>query len=179
MFVTVQTNRLCVPDGCWLSDSVHPLFLLCFSLCRCVSLCVPVCSCVPLCVPMCPCLFLCIPVCLPVCPCVCVEDYRGVTTVDLIKREGSSLGLTISGGSDKDGKPRVSNLRPGGLAARWDLHWDDTSVTWQPQRAVCMCYPHHPHCNTPPHTNLGIINAAGDQLFTGWCGAWNWYSTRA
>uniref|UniRef100_A0A674B0N0 Glutamate receptor interacting protein 2a n=1 Tax=Salmo trutta TaxID=8032 RepID=A0A674B0N0_SALTR len=34
--------------------------------------------------------------------------------------EGSSLGLTISGGSDKDGKPRVSNLRPGGLAARSD-----------------------------------------------------------
>ncbi|XP_041859909.1 glutamate receptor-interacting protein 2a isoform X2 [Melanotaenia boesemani] len=48
------------------------------------------------------------------------EDYRGVTTVDLMKREGSSLGLTISGGSDKDGKPRVSNLRPGGLAARSD-----------------------------------------------------------
>ncbi|XP_035502056.2 glutamate receptor-interacting protein 2-like isoform X2 [Scophthalmus maximus] len=48
------------------------------------------------------------------------EEYRGVTTVDLIKREGSSLGLTISGGSDKDGKPRVSNLRPGGLAARSD-----------------------------------------------------------
>uniref|UniRef100_A0A3P8X7L4 PDZ domain-containing protein n=1 Tax=Esox lucius TaxID=8010 RepID=A0A3P8X7L4_ESOLU len=47
-------------------------------------------------------------------------DYRGVTTVDLMKREGSSLGLTISGGSDKDGKPRVSNLRPGGLAARSD-----------------------------------------------------------
>uniref|UniRef100_A0A669C0M8 Glutamate receptor interacting protein 2a n=1 Tax=Oreochromis niloticus TaxID=8128 RepID=A0A669C0M8_ORENI len=45
------------------------------------------------------------------------EEYRGVTTVDLMKREGSSLGLTISGGSDKDGKPRVSNLRPGGLAA--------------------------------------------------------------
>uniref|UniRef100_A0A672HUY1 Glutamate receptor interacting protein 2a n=1 Tax=Salarias fasciatus TaxID=181472 RepID=A0A672HUY1_SALFA len=34
--------------------------------------------------------------------------------------EGSNLGLTISGGSDKDGKPRVSNLRPGGLAARSD-----------------------------------------------------------
>ncbi|CAB1336115.1 unnamed protein product, partial [Coregonus sp. 'balchen'] len=48
------------------------------------------------------------------------EDYRGVTTVDLMKREGSSLGLTISGGCDKDGKPRVSNLRPGGLAARSD-----------------------------------------------------------
>nr|XP_029519712.1 glutamate receptor-interacting protein 2-like isoform X3 [Oncorhynchus nerka] len=48
------------------------------------------------------------------------EDYWGMTTLDLIKREGSSLGLTISGGSDKDGKPRVSNLRPGGLAARSD-----------------------------------------------------------
>ncbi|KAM8830727.1 glutamate receptor-interacting protein 2-like isoform 2-T2 [Synchiropus picturatus] len=48
------------------------------------------------------------------------EEHRGVTTVDLMKREGSSLGLTISGGSDKDGKPRVSNLRPGGLAVRSD-----------------------------------------------------------
>ncbi|XP_043984107.1 glutamate receptor-interacting protein 2-like isoform X2 [Gambusia affinis] len=48
------------------------------------------------------------------------EEYRGVTTVELMKREGSSLGLTISGGSDKDGKPRVSNLRPGGVAARSD-----------------------------------------------------------
>ncbi|XP_068184726.1 glutamate receptor-interacting protein 2 isoform X2 [Antennarius striatus] len=48
------------------------------------------------------------------------EEHRGVTTVDLMKREGSNLGLTISGGSDKDGKPRVSNLRPGGLAARSD-----------------------------------------------------------
>ncbi|CAL8325372.1 unnamed protein product [Merluccius merluccius] len=48
------------------------------------------------------------------------EECRGLTTVDLMKREGSSLGLTISGGSDKDGKPRVSNLRPGGLAARSD-----------------------------------------------------------
>uniref|UniRef100_A0A8K9V6F5 Glutamate receptor interacting protein 2 n=1 Tax=Oncorhynchus mykiss TaxID=8022 RepID=A0A8K9V6F5_ONCMY len=38
----------------------------------------------------------------------------------LIKKEGSTLGLTISGGTDKDGKPRVSNLRPGGLAARSD-----------------------------------------------------------
>uniref|UniRef100_A0A8C1ZYR6 Glutamate receptor interacting protein 2b n=1 Tax=Cyprinus carpio TaxID=7962 RepID=A0A8C1ZYR6_CYPCA len=46
-----------------------------------------------------------------VCACVCVF---------LIKKEGSTLGLTISGGTDKDGKPRVSNLRPGGLAARSD-----------------------------------------------------------
>uniref|UniRef100_A0A673ZIM7 Glutamate receptor interacting protein 2a n=1 Tax=Salmo trutta TaxID=8032 RepID=A0A673ZIM7_SALTR len=85
-----------------------PVFL-CVPVCSCVSLYVPVCLCVSLCVSMCPCLFLCVPV-----------YYRGVTTVDLIKREGSSLGLTISGGSDKDGKPRVSNLRPGGLAARSD-----------------------------------------------------------
>uniref|UniRef100_A0A8C7DWX8 Glutamate receptor interacting protein 2 n=1 Tax=Oncorhynchus kisutch TaxID=8019 RepID=A0A8C7DWX8_ONCKI len=48
------------------------------------------------------------------------KDLRGVTIVELIKKEGSTLGLTISGGTDKDGKPRVSNLRPGGLAARSD-----------------------------------------------------------
>ncbi|XP_063282348.1 glutamate receptor-interacting protein 2 isoform X3 [Pelobates fuscus] len=48
------------------------------------------------------------------------EEFRGVTFVELIKKEGSTLGLTISGGTDKDGKPRVSNLRPGGLAARSD-----------------------------------------------------------
>uniref|UniRef100_A0A8C7DGF8 Glutamate receptor interacting protein 2 n=1 Tax=Oncorhynchus kisutch TaxID=8019 RepID=A0A8C7DGF8_ONCKI len=48
------------------------------------------------------------------------QDLRGVTIVELIKKEGSTLGLTISGGTDKDGKPRVSNLRPGGLAARSD-----------------------------------------------------------
>lgn len=54
----------------------------------------------------------CSPSCLP------TEEFRGITMVELIKREGSTLGLTISGGTDKDGKPRVSNLRPGGLAAR-------------------------------------------------------------
>ncbi|KAH0630191.1 hypothetical protein JD844_012905 [Phrynosoma platyrhinos] len=51
---------------------------------------------------------------------VIVEEFRGVTIVELVKKEGSTLGLTISGGTDKDGKPRVSNLRPGGLAARSD-----------------------------------------------------------
>uniref|UniRef100_A0A8D3D619 Glutamate receptor interacting protein 2 n=1 Tax=Scophthalmus maximus TaxID=52904 RepID=A0A8D3D619_SCOMX len=55
---------------------------------------------------------------------VCVRhinvSLRGVTMVELVKKEGSTLGLTISGGTDKDGKPRVSNLRPGGLAARSD-----------------------------------------------------------
>uniref|UniRef100_A0A4W4E2I0 PDZ domain-containing protein n=1 Tax=Electrophorus electricus TaxID=8005 RepID=A0A4W4E2I0_ELEEL len=50
----------------------------------------------------------------------CSSLHRGLTTVELIKREGCCLGLTISGGSDKDSKPRVSNLRPGGLAARSD-----------------------------------------------------------
>ncbi|XP_036387832.1 glutamate receptor-interacting protein 2 isoform X2 [Megalops cyprinoides] len=49
-----------------------------------------------------------------------IPELRGVTIVELIKKEGSTLGLTISGGTDKDGKPRVSNLRPGGLAARSD-----------------------------------------------------------
>lgn len=53
-----------------------------------------------------------------VCVCVWLEALRGVTMVELVKKEGSTLGLTISGGTDKDGKPRVSNLRPGGLAAR-------------------------------------------------------------
>uniref|UniRef100_A0A671KT80 Glutamate receptor-interacting protein 2-like n=1 Tax=Sinocyclocheilus anshuiensis TaxID=1608454 RepID=A0A671KT80_9TELE len=48
------------------------------------------------------------------------SERIGVTTVELIKKEGTSLGLTISGGCDKDGKPRVSNLRPGGLAIRSD-----------------------------------------------------------
>uniref|UniRef100_A0A8C1ZX16 Glutamate receptor interacting protein 2b n=1 Tax=Cyprinus carpio TaxID=7962 RepID=A0A8C1ZX16_CYPCA len=63
-------------------------------------------------------------VCVRVCVCLSVvlwpEELRGVTLVELIKKEGSTLGLTISGGTDKDGKPRVSNLRPGGLAARSD-----------------------------------------------------------
>ena len=51
-------------------------------------------------------------------PNLLTEEFRGVTVVELTKKEGSTLGLTISGGTDKDGKPRVSNLRPGGLAAR-------------------------------------------------------------
>ncbi|XP_012513914.1 PREDICTED: glutamate receptor-interacting protein 2 [Propithecus coquereli] len=49
------------------------------------------------------------------------EEFRGVTAVELLKKEGCALGLTISGGADRDGRPRVSHLRPGGLAARSDL----------------------------------------------------------
>ncbi|XP_012791577.1 glutamate receptor-interacting protein 1 isoform X7 [Sorex araneus] len=48
------------------------------------------------------------------------EEFKGCTVVELMKKEGTTLGLTVSGGIDKDGKPRVSNLRQGGIAARSD-----------------------------------------------------------
>ncbi|XP_007903150.1 glutamate receptor-interacting protein 1 isoform X3 [Callorhinchus milii] len=48
------------------------------------------------------------------------EEFKGQTIVELMKKEGSTLGLTVSGGIDKEGKPKVSNLRPGGIAARSD-----------------------------------------------------------
>ncbi|XP_061570305.1 glutamate receptor-interacting protein 1 [Cololabis saira] len=48
------------------------------------------------------------------------DEFRGSTLVELTKKEGTTLGLTVSGGIDKDGKPRVSNLRQGGIAARSD-----------------------------------------------------------
>ncbi|XP_058413676.1 glutamate receptor-interacting protein 1 isoform X4 [Diceros bicornis minor] len=48
------------------------------------------------------------------------EEFKGSTVVELMKKEGTTLGLTVSGGVDKDGKPRVSNLRQGGIAARSD-----------------------------------------------------------
>lgn len=47
-----------------------------------------------------------------------LEEFRGCSVVELTKKEGTTLGLTVSGGIDKDGKPRVSNLRQGGIAAR-------------------------------------------------------------
>uniref|UniRef100_A0A8C1HTF6 Glutamate receptor interacting protein 1 n=1 Tax=Cyprinus carpio carpio TaxID=630221 RepID=A0A8C1HTF6_CYPCA len=54
-------------------------------------------------------------------PSLCFTDeFKGTSTVELIKKEGTTLGLTVSGGIDKDGKPRVSNLRQGGIAARSD-----------------------------------------------------------
>uniref|UniRef100_A0AAQ6AHG5 PDZ domain-containing protein n=1 Tax=Amphiprion ocellaris TaxID=80972 RepID=A0AAQ6AHG5_AMPOC len=49
-----------------------------------------------------------------------VDEFRGCSVVELMKKEGTTLGLTVSGGIDKDGKPRVSNLRQGGIAARSD-----------------------------------------------------------
>ena len=38
-----------------------------------------------------------------------------------MKKEGSPLGLTISGGIDKDGKPRVAQLKPGSVAQKADV----------------------------------------------------------
>ena len=46
------------------------------------------------------------------------DEFKGSSVVELMKKEGTTLGLTVSGGVDKDGKPRVSNLRQGGIAAR-------------------------------------------------------------
>ncbi|XP_058883664.1 glutamate receptor-interacting protein 1 isoform X7 [Acipenser ruthenus] len=48
------------------------------------------------------------------------DEFKGSTIVELMKKEGTTLGLTVSGGIDKDGRPRVSNLRQGGTAARSD-----------------------------------------------------------
>uniref|UniRef100_A0A8C7K2W6 Glutamate receptor interacting protein 1 n=1 Tax=Oncorhynchus kisutch TaxID=8019 RepID=A0A8C7K2W6_ONCKI len=48
------------------------------------------------------------------------NEFKGSSVVELMKKEGTTLGLTVSGGVDKDGKPRVSNLRQGGIAARSD-----------------------------------------------------------
>ncbi|XP_035677614.1 glutamate receptor-interacting protein 1-like isoform X6 [Branchiostoma floridae] len=48
------------------------------------------------------------------------DERRGVSVVELTKRDGSGLGLTISGGLDKGSRARVLHLRPGGLAQRSD-----------------------------------------------------------
>ncbi|CAF0852285.1 unnamed protein product [Adineta ricciae] len=49
------------------------------------------------------------------------QAIKGQTTIELIKKEGCPLGLTISGGIDKDGKPRVAQLKPGSLAQKADV----------------------------------------------------------
>ncbi|XP_054709118.1 glutamate receptor-interacting protein 2-like [Uloborus diversus] len=48
------------------------------------------------------------------------EDRKGISFVELEKKEGTTLGLIISGGVDKNSKPKISNLRPGGIAHRSD-----------------------------------------------------------
>ena len=46
---------------------------------------------------------------------------KGRTSIELLKKDTSSLGLTISGGIDKDGKPRVAQLKPGSVAQKADV----------------------------------------------------------
>lgn len=46
---------------------------------------------------------------------------KGRTAIELTKKEGYPLGLTISGGVDKDGKPRVAQLKPGSIALKSDV----------------------------------------------------------
>lgn len=48
------------------------------------------------------------------------EDKRGTSTVELIKKEGSTLGLILSGGVDKGAHPKIASLRPGSIAHRCD-----------------------------------------------------------
>ncbi|XP_022107281.1 glutamate receptor-interacting protein 1-like isoform X2 [Acanthaster planci] len=49
------------------------------------------------------------------------EEKRAYTIVELEKRPGVGFGLTVSGGIDKDGRPRATNMRAGGVAQRSDL----------------------------------------------------------
>ncbi|GFR74002.1 glutamate receptor-interacting protein 1 [Elysia marginata] len=48
------------------------------------------------------------------------EERKGTLLVELQKKEGCGLGLTVTGGVDKGQKPQVSNLRPGSIAHRCD-----------------------------------------------------------
>lgn len=50
-----------------------------------------------------------------------ISAIKGRTTVELIRKDSSPLGLTISGGIDKDGKPRVAQLKAGSLAQKADV----------------------------------------------------------
>ncbi|XP_071810478.1 glutamate receptor-interacting protein 1-like isoform X1 [Asterias amurensis] len=49
------------------------------------------------------------------------DELRAYTIVELEKRPGVGFGLTVSGGVDKDGRPRATNMRTGGVAQRSDL----------------------------------------------------------
>ncbi|XP_069674569.1 glutamate receptor-interacting protein 2 isoform X2 [Periplaneta americana] len=48
------------------------------------------------------------------------QELLGVTVVELVKKEGSTLGIVISGGVDKGMCPSISSLRPGSVAQRCD-----------------------------------------------------------
>ncbi|XP_014679570.1 PREDICTED: glutamate receptor-interacting protein 2-like, partial [Priapulus caudatus] len=49
-----------------------------------------------------------------------VEEKKAQAVVELYKKDGCTLGLTVSGGIDKGCKPFISNLRAGGIAHRSD-----------------------------------------------------------
>ncbi|CAF1103509.1 unnamed protein product [Rotaria sordida] len=53
-------------------------------------------------------------------PVASLRAVKGRTTIELTKKEGYPLGLTISGGIDKAGKPRVAQLKPGSIAQKSD-----------------------------------------------------------
>jgi len=57
------------------------------------------------------------------------DDERGSCVVNLVKREGEILGLTVSGGSDREGRPKVANLRSTGIAAKSDLLQTEDLIT--------------------------------------------------
>ncbi len=40
--------------------------------------------------------------------------------VELLRSNGSQFGLTIAGGTDKDSRPRICDLKPGSIAHRSD-----------------------------------------------------------
>ncbi|CAM4794610.1 unnamed protein product [Rotaria magnacalcarata] len=50
-----------------------------------------------------------------------LHSAKGRTTIELAKKDGYPLGLTISGGIDKVGKPRVAQLKPGSIAQKSDM----------------------------------------------------------
>ncbi|CAF1078989.1 unnamed protein product [Didymodactylos carnosus] len=52
---------------------------------------------------------------------IAIRAAKSRTTIELTKKEGSPLGLTISGGVDKDGKPRVAQLKQGSVAQKCDV----------------------------------------------------------
>ncbi|CAF1419814.1 unnamed protein product [Adineta steineri] len=54
-------------------------------------------------------------------PLLSPRAIKGRTTVELIKRDNCSLGLTISGGIDKDGKPKVAQLKTNSIAQKADV----------------------------------------------------------
>ncbi|GAB6020230.1 hypothetical protein CHUAL_002950 [Chamberlinius hualienensis] len=49
------------------------------------------------------------------------ENRNGISTVELFKNDRTTLGLIITGGSDKDCRAKIANLRPGSIAYRSDL----------------------------------------------------------